>query len=360
MVRQDTNTSTSLFPWQVKKRWCGFVGGACLSSSSSSFLPLLARQYLLSARSWGEEPLVKKLCPPCATARRPSLMTPRQIEGSFTARMWKRCGTWRRRWLPALCRTPPARSPPPEASCGRCYDDKHGRSEKCCQNSSSEDFWKHRTHVRDALRLQTQKSFPHEQQFGGEVWYTVNPHHEISNHLTHVTKKWDREKQLPNTSYGATHEKYWQLFSVVVPPVPLIHAVRCFSYHIRCFTEEQTTRGNIFGSGHWLQACLSPFVIQALNSGHVPLGHLSRVSPRPDSHSETRHSWSFRGKNHHKLLQLAGWRLLQKFNMKSYGVQCSCVCVCDASELKRNPSTAIERFRMLPPWQLHTQPLSLD
>lgn len=250
MVRQDTNTSTSLFPWQVKKRWCGFVGGACISSSSSSFLPLLARQYLLSARSWGEEPLVKKLCPPCATARRPSLMTPRQMEGSFTARMRKRCGTWRRRWLPALCRTPPARSPPPEASCGRCYDDKHGRSEKCCQNSSSEDFWKHRTHVRDALRLQTQKSFPHEQQFGGEVWYTVNPHHEISNHLTHVTKKWDREKQLPNTSYGATHEKYWQLFSVVVPPVPLIHAVRCFSYHIRCFTEEQTTRGNIYGSVH--------------------------------------------------------------------------------------------------------------
>lgn len=212
MVRQDTNTSTSLFPWQVKKRWCGFVGGACLSSSSSSFLPLLARQYLLSARSWGEEPLVKKLCPPCATARRPSLMTPRQMEGSFTARMRKRCGTWRRRWLPALCRTPPARSPPPEASCGRCYDDKHGRSETCCQNSSSEDFWKHRTHVRDALRLQTQKSFPHEQQFGGEVWYTVNPHHEISNHLTHVTKKWDREKQLPNTSYGATREVLTAVF----------------------------------------------------------------------------------------------------------------------------------------------------
>lgn len=129
--------------------------------------------------------------------------TPRRMEGRFTARTRKPCGIWQRRWLPALCRTPPARSPPPEASCGRCYNDKRG-SEKRRPNSTSENFRKHGTHVRDALRLQTQKSFPHEQQFGGEVWYTLNPHHEISNHLTHVTKKWETEKYLPDTSHGAT------------------------------------------------------------------------------------------------------------------------------------------------------------
>lgn len=113
------------------------------------------------------------------------------MEGRFTARMRKRCGIWRRRWLPALCRTPPARSPPPEASCGRCYDDKHGSEKRRQHIRSGRLQEKTGTHVRDALRLQTQKSFPHEQQFGGEVWDTLNPHHEISNHLTHITKKWE-------------------------------------------------------------------------------------------------------------------------------------------------------------------------
>lgn len=39
-------------------------------------------------------------------------------------------------------------------------------------------------HLRDPLRLQPQQSFPHEQQLGGEIRYTLNPHHEISDHLT--------------------------------------------------------------------------------------------------------------------------------------------------------------------------------
>lgn len=78
--------------------------------------------------------------------QRPSLITPDQMEGRFTARMRKQCGIWRRRWLPALCRTPPARSPPPEGSCGRCYDDKHG-SEKRHQNGSWGDFRKTQEHT---------------------------------------------------------------------------------------------------------------------------------------------------------------------------------------------------------------------
>lgn len=105
-----------------KRRWGGFV--ACLSISSSSFVPLSARQYLLSDRCWRDEPLLKNLCPPCATAQRRSQTTPRQLRGRFMARMRKQCGIWQRRWLPALCRTPPARSPLPEASCGRRYKDK--------------------------------------------------------------------------------------------------------------------------------------------------------------------------------------------------------------------------------------------
>lgn len=99
-----------------------------------------------------------------------------------------------------------------------------------------------RTHIRDALRLQTQKSFPHEQQFGGEVWDTLNPHHEISDHLTHITKK-VRNGEMPSCNT-------WQLLSVVVHLVTLNHVVCCFSYHIWCFTEEQTTRDNICVSVH--------------------------------------------------------------------------------------------------------------
>lgn len=42
----------------------------------------------------------------------------------ITARRRKLRGIWRRRWLPALCRTLPTRSLPLEESCGQCYKKK--------------------------------------------------------------------------------------------------------------------------------------------------------------------------------------------------------------------------------------------
>lgn len=148
MVVQEINTQALLFPcsnyrpvsiWQVKKK-NGVGLGAYLSIC---FVPLSVGQWMHTKTchggaeedwicgffqpSCGDEPLVKLLCPPCATALKwPNFnpIPPRQMDSSFTARMRKQCGIWQRQWLPALCRTPPARSPPPEASHGRCYNDK--------------------------------------------------------------------------------------------------------------------------------------------------------------------------------------------------------------------------------------------
>lgn len=307
MVRQDINTWASLFPWQVKDGdGAGLWAGPCLSISSLSFVHLLARKCLLSHRSWRDEAPVTRLCPPLVPETQPnhSRSDGRRIYGEDEEAVWyltkamaasslqnsSSTITPSRRVMWSMLRWQTREW---EASSRR-------RLRRLEENTG--------THIRDALRLQAQKSFPHEQQFGGEVWDPLNPHHEISDHLTRIAKKvrkWERPSC--NT---------WQLLSVLVQLAALNHAVCCFSDHIWCFTEEQTTRDN---------TCVCVSTIQQASGLPVPVSdpgpELCHTSPCTLTATRELTSDDVKGqklqgrkkkKNHHKILQLAGCRRLPK------------------------------------------------
>lgn len=242
MVRQDLNTLTSLFPWQVKNRdGAGLWEGQCPFPSLPCYLFICWPESICSPidpegmRRWRKS-FAHNFMP--ETQSNHSRSDGRKIYGEDEEAVWYLTKAMAASSLQNSSSTiTPSRRV--TWSMLRWQTREWEASSKRQLRRLQENT---RTHIRDALRLQTQKSFPHEQQFGGEVWDTLNPHHEISDHLTHITKK-VRNGEMPSCNT-------WQLLSVVVHLVTLNHAVCCFSYHIWCFTEEQTTRDNICVSVH--------------------------------------------------------------------------------------------------------------
>lgn len=241
MVRQDINTLTSLFPWQVKKqRWCRLVGGAmsfhyflviCSSVGQKvSALPIDPE----GMRRWW-----KKLCPPFAPETQPnrSRSGGRKIYGEDEDAVWYLTKAMAASSLQNSSSTiTPSRRV--MWSMLRWQTREWGASSKTAAEETSEKAQEHTYVMPSGSRPRS--LFLTSSSLGvksGIRWILI-----IRSPTTwHTSQKKKWEMPSCNT---------WQLLSVVVQLVTLNHAGCCFSYHIWCFTEEQTTTDNICVSVH--------------------------------------------------------------------------------------------------------------